>query len=229
MLGVKIGNIHTYDDWKLILTKVEKSFPEPKTETQEVPGMNGVLDLTESLSDDIKYKNRMLTLTFNMINNRTRWDTLLTEIENYLHGKKMQIILDSDKFYYYEGRCIIDKFSSNKAIGTLVIKCDVSPYKYELDTGGAWLWDTFNFRNSAIYKAKFTIDGTQQITIVNGREITSPTFVCDAPFTIKFGGVVYKIEAGTRKILDIRLREGNNDFIISGHGNLEIRFRRGML
>ena len=86
-----------------------------------------------------------------------------------------------------------------------------------------------NINGSDIYKTKFTIDGTQQITIVNGREITSPTFVCDAPFTIKFGGVVYKIEAGTRKILDIRLQEGNNDFIISGHGNLEIRFRRGML
>lgn len=87
MLGVKIGNIHTYNDWKLILTKVEKSFPEPKTETQEVPGMNGILDLTESLSDDIKYKNRIITLTFSVIN-RKRWETLSQKLKIICMVKK---------------------------------------------------------------------------------------------------------------------------------------------
>ena len=64
MLGVKFGNIHTYKNWGLILTKYEITSPEAKTETQEIAGMNGILDLTESITDDIKYKKQNIDLHF---------------------------------------------------------------------------------------------------------------------------------------------------------------------
>lgn len=229
MLGIKVGNIHTYDDWGLILTKAEISFPEPKTETQDVPGMNGALDLTEALTDDIKYKNRNLTFTFSMIDPRSRWDVMLSTIENYLHGKRMQIILDSDKYYYYEGRCTVDSFTSDKAIGKLVIVCDAAPFKYELEAGGAWIWDTFSFVDGVISVTKFTVSGSETITVMSGREIVSPTFVCDSAFSVTYNDVTYKIPAGTTKVLDIRFKEGSNRLTLTGNGTIEVRYKGGSL
>lgn len=229
MLGIKIGNVHTYTDWGLILTKVEKSFPEPKTETQDIPGKNGVLDLTEALTDDVKYKNRKLTFTFSMIDARSQWDVKLSTIENHLHGKRMQIVLDSDKLYYYEGRCTVDSFSSDKAIGKLVIVCDAAPYKYELEAGGAWIWDTFNFEDGVIAVTKFTVSGSKVISITSGREIVSPTFVCDSAFSVTYNNVTYNLPAGTTKVLDIRFKEGSNRLTLTGNGTIEVRYKGGSL
>lgn len=228
MLGVKFGNIHTYKNWGLILTKYEITSPEAKTETQEIAGMNGILDLTESITDDVKYKNRTLTFTFSVID-RKRWDALISEIENYIHGRKMQVILDSDKFHYYEGRCSVDSFSTDKAIGTLVIKCDASPYKYETSTGSAWIWDTFSFVNGVILTSNITVNGKIEVTIPNAREVSSPTFVCSSAMQVTFNGVTYALKSGSTKVLDIRFKEGNNKLTFVGYGTVEVRYRGGSL
>ena len=114
MIGVRFGTKHSYDDFGLILSKKEITLPDPKTETVDVFGRDGLLDLSEGLTDDIKFKNRKLTFTFTVPNGLTYWTSALSSISNYLHGRKMQIILDADKTFYYYGRCTIDQFKSDK-------------------------------------------------------------------------------------------------------------------
>ncbi|MBE6723362.1 MAG: mtfA protein, partial [Ruminococcaceae bacterium] len=46
MLGIKIGDKHTWRDWGLRLESYTIPMPEPQTKTIEVPGMSSVLDLT---------------------------------------------------------------------------------------------------------------------------------------------------------------------------------------
>lgn len=228
MLGIKIGNKHTYEDWGLVLTKVDIASPEVKTEVQDVTGMNGILDLTESLTDDIKYKNRPLTFTFSALD-RKRWDVLVSDISNYIHGRRMQIILDSDQYHYYEGRCYIDRFSTNKAIGTLVVKCDASPYKYEISAGSSWIWDTFSFVDGVILTSNIIVNGTKEVTITNAREISSPIFICSAPLKVTFDGISYNLKVGTTKVLDIRFKEGNNKLTFVGNGKVEVKYKGGSL
>ena len=53
MRGVKIGEKHTYVDWNLILTSTNIGFPDPKTETIDIPGADGELNFSENLTGDI--------------------------------------------------------------------------------------------------------------------------------------------------------------------------------
>lgn len=38
----------------------------------------------------------------------------LSNLSNYLHGKKMRIVMDADKTFYYWGRCTINKFKTDR-------------------------------------------------------------------------------------------------------------------
>lgn len=60
MKGIKFGTYHTYDDFNMILSEKRIGSPSPKIETIDVPGGDGVLDLTEYFGD-VKYGNRNLS------------------------------------------------------------------------------------------------------------------------------------------------------------------------
>ena len=62
--GIKIGEKHTYDDWGLVCTRIEISDPEQKTYFVEIPGRDGVIDLSEALVGDVKYGNREIRMEF---------------------------------------------------------------------------------------------------------------------------------------------------------------------
>lgn len=128
MKGVKFGSKHSYDDFGLLLTSEVIGFPEPKTETESIPGMDGEIDFTEAFGK-VFYKNRKLTFTFTAISTPMQWDPLIENLTVYLHGKVMRIIRDSDAGYYYYGRCKINSFQSDKRTAKIVIECNVSPFK----------------------------------------------------------------------------------------------------
>lgn len=131
MNGVKFGNKHSYDDFGLVLKSKDIGFPEPKIETVDVPGMDGEIDFTEVFGK-VFYKNRILTFTFSAVSSSMQWDVLINNLTTHLHGKKMKIILDSDKGFFYEGRCKINNFKTDKTIATVVVECVVAPFKKEV-------------------------------------------------------------------------------------------------
>lgn len=128
MRGVTFGNKHSFTDFGMYLKSYDIGFPEPKTETVDVPGMNGVIDLTDVFGE-VYYKNRHLSFTFSVIRKNMEWDELLNTLTEYLHGKKMRIILDSDPEHYWYGRCTINTFSTDRRISTITIDCDAEPFK----------------------------------------------------------------------------------------------------
>lgn len=66
MNGVKFGSKHSYDDWGLILkSRPVISPPSPKTIYIDVPGADGIIDLTESMTGEVKFNNRTITFEFN--------------------------------------------------------------------------------------------------------------------------------------------------------------------
>ncbi len=66
MKGIRFGNYHSYDDFKLILSQKTIGTPSPKTETIDIPGGDGVLDLTDFFGE-VNYNNRILTFEFSSI------------------------------------------------------------------------------------------------------------------------------------------------------------------
>ena len=88
-----------FHDWNIVLTKSEISLPKPKTSTVDIKGADGVLDLSEVLTGDVLYGDRTIKLTFEMLDD-TDYHDLITNISNYLHGKKVTVKLSNDEDYY---------------------------------------------------------------------------------------------------------------------------------
>jgi len=207
--GVNFGDKHTYQEWKLILTHTDISFPNVKKETINIPGADGELDFTESLSGDVKYENRKILFEFVTTDQRITWKNLISEIANYLHGRKFKIILDEDPNFYYYGRAEINQFKSDKSIGTITIECNVEPYKYDLSSSTEdWLWDPFSFENGIIIETQdIKVDGEQEIIIYGRRKKVIPKITCDNPIQVVFKANTYNLFAGTQKVLNIEICE----------------------
>lgn len=230
MDGVTFGTKHSYDDFGLILSSKNIGLPDPKIKTVEVPGADGVIDLTEILTDDVKYKNRKLSFTFTVVDPLASWSAVLSEVTNYIHGRKLRILLDWDRNYYYEGRCKVNNFKSSKRLGTIVIEADCSPYKVEKNSHSEpWQWDTFSFVDGIIYINSVTVTGSTTATLLNRRKIVSPTFICTAAMTVSFNGKTYNLKKGTTIVLDIRLQEGENIVTFTGNGTVTIDYKGGSL
>lgn len=228
--GVKFGNKHSYEDFGLILQKKDLSLPKPKTEKVEVTGRNGAIDLTESLVDEVTFENRSITFTFVVLDGLLYWSKALSELTNYLHGRKMQIILDADKTFYYYGRCTVNEFKSDRRLATIVVECDCEPFKIEVNGAGMpWLWDTFSFVNGIIHLNEVTVSGTKTVNLLNRRKVVSPTFTCSAAMTVTHEGTRYSLPKGKTTVYDIRLQEGDNNVTFAGNGTVKIEYKGGSL
>lgn len=132
MKGVKFGGLHSFYEWGLILSEKEIEPPKPKTKTVDVEGADGVLDYTEAFGD-VKYQNRQLSFKFYKANIvPDGFLALFSVVQNALHGKKLQVILDDDPAHYYLGRVTINEWKSNKRLGEITIEVDADPYKYKV-------------------------------------------------------------------------------------------------
>lgn len=137
MNGVTFGTFHSFRAWGLMLVKMPfVSPPEPKLKLIEVPGSDGVIDLTEALTGEVEYNQRELKCEFVTVENRNKWAELYSEIMNAMHGKRLEIVLDNDPDYYYTGRIKVGELVPDKKTATLTITATVEPYKRERHGNG---------------------------------------------------------------------------------------------
>ena len=232
MKGILFGDKHSYKDWNMILVSKDVATPEPKTNNIEIPGADGVIDLTEALTGDIKYNNRKLTFEFAIRREFGKHLAIQSKISNYLQGKKLKIIIDDDKSFYYIGRCIINKFQSDNTIGKLIIEVDAEPYKYDIQSSKEdWIWDTFSFEDGIINTKTDNISvlGEQEIIIFGRRKKVSPEIIVSADMKVEFKENIYNLSKGKNKILDIQIEEGENILKFIGEGVVSIDYRGGSL
>lgn len=236
MNGVIFGSKHSYRDWGLILkSRPVISPPSPKTVYIDIPASDGILDLTESLTGDVKYENRTITFEFAVLDARNRWSNVYSEILDFLHGQHMKIILDEDPTYYYVGRLKVNEWMSDKKTSTIRIEGTVEPYKLETFSSlDDWEWDSFNFETGIIRDYKnIAVDGTINFIVEGGRKPIIPSFIVHSDdgfgMTVKFKETTYSLPDGTSRILNIILREGRNVLYFTGNGTVSIDYRGGRL
>lgn len=156
------GFIDTWKDLHLIPTSVPVIQPPSlKTNTIEVPGSNGVVDMTEILVGRPLYENRTGSIDFYIDNSSTeycpdgeyRWDYAYDKLLNTLHGFRKKVILTDARSYYYEGRVSINSYKSDKLTGTITLDYDLEPFKMTVfTTTEPWKWDPFDFAYGKIPK-----------------------------------------------------------------------------
>ena len=231
---VTFGTKNSYTDFGLILSSKEIGIPRPKTKDVNVPGMDGKLDLTDVLTEEVKFENRKLQFTFTVVDHFNGWSTRLSQVMNYLHGEYLKIQMDWDFEYYYMGRCTVNKFKSNKRTGTIVIDVDAEPWKYDNKTKGGnspWTWDDFNFINGEIRPLTYqTYSSPTYITIENGRKPCSPTIHTTNAVHVEVMGHFYDLSAGqTKTLTEVLMVPGTNSFRFIGNSEVTITFKGGSL
>lgn len=231
MNGVTIGEKHSYNDFGLILSEKVIAPPSPQYSKITVPLRDAAIDLTESLTDCVKYSERVISLTFKVVDPILTWASKISEIENYLHGKKLKIIFDDDLAFYYIGRVTVNKWTSNKTIGTIVVECQVEPFKYDITPSDIdWEWDSFDLVNGIINEAgEIVVRGTTVFMLICRQKRMFPIFTASTDMTVEFEGETYSLPAGSNKIYDIFLCEGENVLTFKGNGTVSIKYIGGSL
>lgn len=213
--GIAFDDIHSYDDLNLILSASDIPPAEPKTTYVDVPGADGSLDLTEA-NGEVKYKDRTLKFTFSMIPSDTESpEERRTEIINLLNGRRCKITQDKDEDYYFDGRCSVSAYDVDRNLHQIKVEVKAKPYKFK----------------QMVTKKTFTLNGTPTaVTVGNSRKSVVPLITCTNDNTVvQFGGGTFNLSAGTHKILDIVLVEGNNPVTVSGSGSITFEYQEGDL
>ncbi len=134
MRGVMFGNKHSYWNWGLMLRAAPKiTSPAPKTHYVDIPGAHGSVDLTESLTGKVQYKNRRITLEFVTMAGREDWSAIYSDILAELHGQMKDIRLDDDHMHLYRGRVTVGDPERAKNVITIKMTAEVEPFKKSID------------------------------------------------------------------------------------------------
>lgn len=233
MLGVKIGDKHTYKNWGLKwLEPYNIGLPAPKTYTIDLPGSDGKLDLTEALNGYVHYDNRQIELNFDCEDvDYYDFEHIRQEIANYIHGRYLKVVLDTDPQYFYEGRLFMETEKNSKAGSTIKITGDMDPYKYEeYSSLGEWLWDTFNFLTDDIRDCKnLVIKGERTVRILPTRKPCTPKITSSGDILMIFDGVTYQLHEGTVENPYVIFGDSVSVLKFVGNGVVSLDYQGGTL
>lgn len=180
--------------------------PEPKTYKIDIPGGNGVIDLTDAFAGDVVYNNRSQSFTYALIDMGTEqtFEEAKTKVSNFLHGKAFDYKLSFDPDYTYHGRFSVSSYShavyQSGILGTITIDVDADPYKYQ---------ETRTYNVNAI--------GGRMFMFWCGRLPVHPTIECDQACTITWDGTESVIPAGSYVLNDVLFTQGVNELYINSY------------
>lgn len=218
--GVTIDAYHTHEHWGLWLVEHTLSMPEQQTNSINVPGRDGLLDLSTALDGVTHYNNRTLTLTlgtFRALSQRN-WGDLLADFAGYVHGQRRRIVLDDDPARYLLGRGSVASFewdAQGKQQFAVAFDCD--PWRYK--------------SSETTVTAALTAEDTAIVLSCDRRPVV-PVIAATAETVLTWEGGSYTVGAGARQIPDIRLTQGTHTLkarTVSGTGSVTITYREGSL
>ena len=211
MKGMYFDGVHSYTDLNLVLSNTNIPPAAVKTNYVDIPGGDGSVDLTEALGE-VKFKDRECSFTFTVFP-QDDFEEKKKHISNLLNGKRCKIKLDKDPGYYWNGRCFINEYASDKNLHKIVVGATVAPYKLK------------NEVTNVIVPAGESVTGT----LVNGRKTVVPTITNTDDATIIFEGNTYSLKAGTHTLLNIELKQGENQVIVTSDGQVKFTYQEGDL
>ena len=211
-----LDKFNTWYDWRLILTAKDVTPPEPKTHYVELDGMSGTIDLSESLTGEITYKDRKITATFWTDNgSRSDRERLLRDIRIALHGRKMKIIEPDDPDHYFYGRVKIKTMKNILPYAEFTIEATCEPWRYNV---------TDTIRHISVNRE------TKDLVIRNnGAKTLSPIIEVTGAIDITHNGHKTSLTYGSYIISDIKLYRGLNIIKVSGKGSVSFTYKEADL
>lgn len=213
--GVKLGQLHSRDDWDMVMREKQTPAPEAKTTTVEIEGGDGVLDFSTALTGgDVKFKNRTITITLIKICPDGKTAEFLSEFMSQYQGQKITLTFDEEPAWYYTGRAKITHKKVNSKVIEITMTIDADPYKL------------LHEKTIKIHK----IENEKIVTFYNRRKWVAPIFTTDGPIQITTtDGTTYNLEAGTWTIPDLIFKPGENVLTFTGDATIEIEYQEGVI
>lgn len=211
MKGIWFNSTHSYNDLNLVLSSTNIPPAMAKTSYVDIPGGDGSVDLSEALGE-VRYKDRECSFTFTVFP-QDDFEEKKRQVSNLLNGKRCKILLDKDPGFYWEGRCTINEYASDKNIHQIVVGAVVAPYK--LKNG----------------QTVVTVSAGNEVgkTLANGRKTAVPTITCTAEATIAFDGNTYSLNPGTHTLPNVELKQGENRVTVTSDEPVIFTYQEGDL
>ena len=229
---------HSYVDWGLYVTNTDY-IGEPKQNLSlvQVPGRDGVLDLSDVTSGRPTYSGRKIKILLAGHRNKVNWDSAISAFRNDINGRICHLTFDNDAEYYWRGRVCIKDFESVLNLGTFQVDVpNADPYKYDiLSSADPWLWDPFNFETGEITQDEaHVIVGSGSITVPHGHMPTYPNLVVSdkisGTFTVTYKGTTYPLTVGDNIIPAIEVGgDYDTTLTFTGSATVQIVYRGGSL
>ena len=175
--------------------------PDVKTYTVDIPGGNGVIDLTEALTGDVAYERREQEMEFACEEDGDWMDTL-RKVQGFLHGRAYDYQLSFDPGYTYHGRFAVTSTTHvgkwGESVGHIVVKVAADPYK---------------LKEHCSYRLNAT--GGRLYRFESGRRPVHPTIECESVCFVTWDGETITVPAGAYRLNDVVFREGFNELYVN--------------
>lgn len=218
MNQLKIGDKYSFHDWGAYLAPSPVvGLPKPKTEYVEIPSGDGSVDLTESLTGDVKYEDRIITAELFFMPPRREWQHKLDAITNYIHGQRLPIQVPDDKEYYYMGRVSVSSTKVDGVVFRIELSMQCEPYKYK--------------RNLTVYDLVIPTNGALNVDCKNIRQWVLPTITVNRSVNLTFENNSYSINAGSGVYTNIVFKRGINSVKVTSSAgtSVKISYREGAI
>lgn len=212
--NVKFGSHDMLRDYEVIMTSFDIGMPTQKRSSIEVPGMDGVIDLTYVLSDQKIYENRTASMTFEIPyrNGADPWD-IHERIANAIHGNEMDIRLSFYPGWHLEGNVSVDGMSINDGTATFKVTCDCYPY----------------FIKNSLTMATYAVSGTMDAYIRNATRWTIPSTEVNGTVSVKTDDAAVSLSTGKGRNAAIVLKSGINKITLGGSGTITFEYQEARL
>lgn len=186
----------------ILLDGYTLSPPEPKTYTVDIPGGDGVIDLTSALTGDVAYSNRSQSFTF-MVVDPDSFERVKTDVSNFLHGKSFDYQMTMDPGYTYHGRFSVTEYSHAVyaypgLVGVFAVSIDADPYK-----------------SKGLQTYRLNATGGKMFRLESGRKPVHPVIECTQPCRVRWKDVVTVVPVGTYRLNDVLFTQGFNEIYIN--------------
>ena len=179
----------------------------------EVPGRDGLLDMTDVVFGGPYFTSREIYINFGGIQNAEDWDSVISNFRNLFEGLTVKVEFATLPGWYFTGRCEIRAFEHNRALGT---------FSFVLPSADPYMYKDLSVTTTA------TSSGVS-VTIPITRKTVVPTITAASNINIIKDGVTYTFDAGTSRNTDLRLTPGTNTLTVKGSGSVTIAYKDGSL
>lgn len=190
---------------------------KPKEYYIDIPYGDGVIDLTESLTGNVSYENRMIEFGFIPPENEESWHTMHKELQNRFNGRYVDLVMPQHPDYIFIGRMTVGRLEINDSVPNIPIKVNCHPYMFK--------------KNKTIINRTISESTILSLNLDNERMLVVPEFTISKEAQITFNNKIYTHSAGTFKNAGIYLEQGLNQIkIVAASGTtVRIEYQEGSL